>query len=1283
MKKITSIFITLAMIVSIFPTFVFAKNDISTDINESGYYTTLNDPDALPDGYVDNSNEAMFELQEMYEQQNTSIQLMAANENDLTGKKVEIAFLIDASGSMSSYIAKVKENVTAMAQYFESAGVNLRMAVVRFGASEDGNRAQVLKINGSSWHTSTEQLVETLSNISANGGTEALSDAIGDILNKNPLTGETNIHWSSDAYKFAFVLTDDFDYGVEGSYYNDYGYETLNSTIPDLQEKRIPVSVVTGSSYFSRYKQLATETGGALYNIGSADYLQLLLDYANNAMNIALKAKKAIYILPGYMGSKLYDENNIEKWADMDYIKEDIIQGTLPGGKKSIFPLNENGENSQVYDGIHKSDISIDEYGSQDTYKNLVTKLRNEFAGEYDIIFYPYNWLADLNDEALELQSHINRNGYENIILITHSTGGLLASTYIAKNSNNKKKVEKAILIAPPLLGTYSSLVPIEYGKNDFLVKKLEEMKIPGLLHGAVFSWVKSVVKNSPTTYQLLPSEEYIKLMPQIYSDDFDKNSAVVSSEEYYNILNGSENINPKLTNGSNRSHKYLRETVFGGNVVNLWDGNIVDTLQEVDTILIGTNKGHMTPAIASYKGKLFGGTKIDDMIYKDDGDGTVLNVSAFAMREKDKHVLKYKDFSYLGFDHGELASKNEALSYICDYIRGVETTASSPVSLMSANEDDGMSNYIKMRYTADKPIEATIYNTAKEIVAHISMEDIMGIDSNNFAFDPFVLTNESTDVLLHLPNTGYKVVFSYGDTSNVPVDFTNTISCLNSEGFKTTSVISSATTTLEGGIISSIDLGNKILTKDNIVSEIPNDSSVEYYTDWNIPDEISVKSGDTKKIELAGTDSEKVASLLNWTSANPEVLEVSNDGTLTAIGYGKTVISVTDGNKVLSAVAVVPQEATSIEIPDINLTIGERKLIKPNFVPSSTTERDMEYELSKEGIIEIDEFGVIKALNAGSVTVTGKTDYGIKDTFIVTVMDETNYAVQSIEIVPSTISVTNGKTAAFKVNFTPENATNKELNWLVEDETLINISNNEDEFVVTGLKEGSTKITAISVDGGYTAEATVNVKKKTSSSSGGGTTTYTVKFDTDGGNKVSNKIVSKNNTLAEPTAPKKDGFTFEGWYLDKALTQRYDFASKVTKNFTLFAKWEDIKKSQIILKIGEKEALVFGEAKENDVAPKIVKDRTMLPIRFIAEALGADVEWDGISRKVTIVKDDIEIIITIDSDKAIVTGKTVTLDSSAFIENDRTYLPLRFISENLGAKVEWDETTQTVTITK
>lgn len=147
--------------------------------------------------------------------------------------------------------------------------------------------------------------------------------------------------------------------------------------------------------------------------------------------------------------------------------------------------------------------------------------------------------------------------------------------------------------------------------------------------------------------------------------------------------------------------------------------------------------------------------------------------------------------------------------------------------------------------------------------------------------------------------------------------------------------------------------------------------------------------------------------------------------------------------------------------------------------------------------------------------------------------------------------------------------------------------------------------------------------------------------------------------------------------------TRRLSGSSSVSKPVNDNTDTEKTAKEQIILTIGKKEALVFGETKVNDVAPIIKDDRTMLPARFVAENLGADVKWDNDARKVTITKDDISIIITIDSQTAIVNGKAIVLDSPAFIENDRTYTPLRFIAEKLGADVEWNNETQEVTITK
>lgn len=199
----------------------------------------------------------------------------------------------------------------------------------------------------------------------------------------------------------------------------------------------------------------------------------------------------------------------------------------------------------------------------------------------------------------------------------------------------------------------------------------------------------------------------------------------------------------------------------------------------------------------------------------------------------------------------------------------------------------------------------------------------------------------------------------------------------------------------------------------------------------------------------------------------------------------------------------------------------------------------------------------------------------------------------------------------------------------------------------------------------------------------GGGSSSLTVKFETNGAPTIKSVSVSRNNVITAPTAPVKDGFVFDGWYTDKNFATKFDFNTKITKSITLYAKWVEKAKTSIILTIGQKDATIDGKTVSNDVAPKIVNDRTMLPIRFIAEALGAKVDWIEESQTVKITAENIDISLVIGEDFATVNGEKIDLDSPSFIENDRTYLPIRFVSEKLGADVKWDDATQTVNITK
>lgn len=109
-----------------------------------------------------------------------------------------------------------------------------------------------------------------------------------------------------------------------------------------------------------------------------------------------------------------------------------------------------------------------------------------------------------------------------------------------------------------------------------------------------------------------------------------------------------------------------------------------------------------------------------------------------------------------------------------------------------------------------------------------------------------------------------------------------------------------------------------------------------------------------------------------------------------------------------------------------------------------------------------------------------------------------------------------------------------------------------------------------------------------------------------------------------------------------------------------------------IKMKINDVNYTVNGQAKKMDAKPFISNSRTLVPLRFIIEAIGGDVAWDGDSRVVTVNSKGKSIILPIDSKKITVDGKEIAIDQAAIIKGDRTYVPIRFVAENLGMNVNY-----------
>lgn len=99
------------------------------------------------------------------------------------------------------------------------------------------------------------------------------------------------------------------------------------------------------------------------------------------------------------------------------------------------------------------------------------------------------------------------------------------------------------------------------------------------------------------------------------------------------------------------------------------------------------------------------------------------------------------------------------------------------------------------------------------------------------------------------------------------------------------------------------------------------------------------------------------------------------------------------------------------------------------------------------------------------------------------------------------------------------------------------------------------------------------------------------------------------------------------------------------------------------------------------DTPPTTENDRTLVPMRFLFEQMGADVEWDSVTQTAIVKKQNEIITFSIDNTAATVNGIQKTMDVPARLINDKTLVPLRFLSEELGFNVEWNEAERLVTI--
>ena len=200
-----------------------------------------------------------------------------------------------------------------------------------------------------------------------------------------------------------------------------------------------------------------------------------------------------------------------------------------------------------------------------------------------------------------------------------------------------------------------------------------------------------------------------------------------------------------------------------------------------------------------------------------------------------------------------------------------------------------------------------------------------------------------------------------------------------------------------------------------------------------------------------------------------------------------------------------------------------------------------------------------------------------------------------------------------------------------------------------------------------------------------------TIVFDAGGfAENPSDIITSPGASIFLPSLADTEDQRFLGWTVNGLDYWAGDTVA-VYENMVFTARWEAIGEDpgadmvqEVWMTIGSRLFTADGEERSMDTAPFISNSRTYVPIRALAEAFGAQVEWDDIGRTVTIDLDGSTIVMYMGSVTYFVDGEAMEMDVEPVIVNSRTCVPVRFVTEAVGFRVTphyspFDHTTEAV----
>ena len=226
-----------------------------------------------------------------------------------------------------------------------------------------------------------------------------------------------------------------------------------------------------------------------------------------------------------------------------------------------------------------------------------------------------------------------------------------------------------------------------------------------------------------------------------------------------------------------------------------------------------------------------------------------------------------------------------------------------------------------------------------------------------------------------------------------------------------------------------------------------------------SIKDSTSIQYGQTEQLVVTYNPEDTTDDkTISWTSSDSSIAEVASDGTITAKKVGTaTITAKTSNNKTATCnVTVLPVELNSIAIKEQNIILNknENKTLTVTYNPENTTDdKTVTWESSDDTVVSIDNNGTIKALKAGTVTITAKVGSKTANTKVTVVIP-----LEAISLNETDKSLLKNETVNLQVTYNPEDTTDdKTVEWSSTDESVAKVENGK----VTALKAGTSYIKA------------------------------------------------------------------------------------------------------------------------------------------------------------------------------------------------------------------------------